>query len=54
MQEGSASGTCLHAQPVALTSLLCVDLQVFKGLGSSEDPSVGLDWRLLTEILLSV
>lgn len=43
MQEGGANGTCVHAQPVALTSLVCVDLEVFKGLGSSEDPSVGLD-----------
>lgn len=53
MQEGSANGTCLY-QPVTLSSLLCVDLGGFKGLGSSEDPSVGLDWRFFTEILLSI
>lgn len=52
MQEGSANGTCLHAQPVVLTLLLCVDLGVFKGLDISEDPSVGL--RFFTEIILSI
>lgn len=33
---------------------VCVDLGVLKGLGSSEDPSDGLDWRFFPEILLSV